>query len=106
MGNSEKVAFDVTPYRFGNELATAYIEEKIEAVRQIIDRRPGPSAGSMSDETMRWSRLYMATYGKAIGAIEALTRFDKLPPELAAEMERKLKSMLNFYHSTVLLGQQ
>lgn len=100
------IAFDVTPQRIGREQVTAYIEERISDVRTWIGQRPGPSAGSVSRESLKWSRVYMLKYGRAIEAIEVFVRFQMIPVQMGKEMEQRLKMMMQHYHSLMMLGQR
>jgi len=103
---SVEIEFDLLPEHVGNAQATAYLDAKIEEVRQMVINRPRPpvTRDLYRYPVQQWLRRFMCRYGKVLGNIEALGNFGVITQQQAKDMEQRLKFLIQFHAGTVMIG--
>jgi hypothetical protein len=102
----ETIDHDVHVELIGNEQAVAWMEGRIERMRVYVRDNPPPALAVNSYPVVQWQRLFMAQYGKCLGALETLGSFGHLSIEQVKVLETQIKMMLQVHIGAVLLGQQ
>lgn len=104
MADSPKnIEFDVLLERVGRAEAIAWIDAKVESLREWIGKKPPPTKPTTSYESMQWQRMFMAHYGKVIGALETMQTFGILEIEHVKLLENQVKMMIQFHMGAVLI---
>ena len=96
------IEFDVVPERVGIAERTKYLDAKIEKLREMISTRPPMPATEY--EAHQWTRRFMAHYGKVLGAIEYAVDFRDIPHAMGANIEARVKRMIQFHMGTLIIG--
>jgi hypothetical protein len=87
------------------EEATNYIHERIDAVRQQMQRNPGPPTDELTSvEYLKWERRFLIEYGRAIGALQALQAFSKITIPMFEQMKNSLMGALLVRTADVQMG--
>jgi len=100
------VDHDVHVELVGNEQAVAWMEGRIERMRVYVRDNPPPVLPVNSYQVIQWQRLFMAQYGKCLGALETLGSFGHLSLEQVQKLKTQIQMMLQVHIGAVLLGQQ
>lgn len=98
------IPFDVVPERVGYAEISKYFDVKIDALRVMIERRP-QDAKVNSYESTQWQRKFAAYYGKILGGLEVAVDFKLMPVAMQKNLEQKLKRMLQYHTSVLIIGQ-
>ena len=106
MPRSPEIEFDILPERMGKEDAVRYLDGRFELLRKMVIDRPGPESPLTDREVMHWRNKFIAYYGKVLGNMECLGNFGILPIDMVRAYETKLKMMLQYHISAVLVGNQ
>jgi hypothetical protein len=101
-----EIEFDILAERVGKEDAVKYLDSKFDLLRLMVVNRPGPGTPLTDREVTHWRNKFVAYYGKVLGNMECLGNFGILPIDMVRAYETKLKVMLQYHISAVLIGKQ
>jgi hypothetical protein len=101
-----RIEYDVVPERLGKDDAVGYLDGKIDLLRKMAINRPNPSQALSDRDVIQWNYKFLSFYGKVLGNLECLGNFGIFPIEMVKKYEMGIKTMLQFYISAVMIGNQ
>jgi hypothetical protein len=101
-----KLWYDVDLERIGRPEITAWLDDRIERLREL-GREPPPDYLALGVPGVRkWHNLFLINYGRILGHLDLAASFDLLPIEAVRAVETRLKIMLQGTLALVAMGLQ
>lgn len=100
----ERIEFDVVPERLGKEDAVRHLDSKIDLLRKMAINRPAPDVAISERDVIQWNYRFLSYYGKVIGYLEFLGDFGIFPIDMVKSYELRIKTMIQFHISAVMIG--
>jgi len=99
----DNLPFDVLPERVGVAEMSKYFDYRIEILRRLVEKRP---VSDVVYDGHQWQMKFMSFYGKILGALEFAVEFKHMPSEMSKHIEDRIKNMIQYHMSVLIMGQE